>query len=248
MDLTRYQKLLLAILAGMLAFFGILLAVFRSHPRVLFEEGLLKVTEQDGQIVYSGSVHSTPVSITVTWPTNFRSVADFTIGTEIHDVCEVEYPLAPIKTSYGDTVDGIRVTKNGAVVFEGGYDPEGPFDSAAFYDADGNWDSQLGFRVYAGGIDPWYDYETTVYEAVRFALGAEANAAHGDPGLFAIAVILTIVLMVYIIFHRQLFRLRHMWARDPDPSEDYLSFERVIWAFCTGVTAILYIASMAEIS
>jgi len=102
-ELTRYQKLLLAVLAGMLVFFSVLLAVFRTHPKVLFDEGLLKVEEQEGQTIYSGRVHGTPVIITVAWPTNFLSVADFTIGTKIHDVCEVEYPLAPIKTSYGDT-------------------------------------------------------------------------------------------------------------------------------------------------
>jgi len=139
MELTRYQKFLLAALAGMLAFFGVLMAVFRTHPKVLFDEGLLKIEEQEGRTVYSGKVHGTPVSITVTCPTNFLSVAGFTIGTEIHDVCEVEYPLDSIKTQYGDTVSGIRVTKNGAVIFEGGYAPEGPFDGASFYDTDGNW-------------------------------------------------------------------------------------------------------------
>jgi len=248
MELTRYQKLLLALLAAMLAFFGVLMAIFRTHPKVLFDEGLLKIQEQEGQTVYSGRVHGTPVTITVSYPTNFLSVADFTIGTEIHDVCEVEYPLAPIKTSYGGTVGGIRVTKNGAVVFQGGYDPEGPFDGAVFYDEDGNLDPPLGIRFYSTGGDPWYGYETTAAEAVRFALGAEADAAHGDPDLFTVAVIGTIVTAVEIIFHKQLFRWQHRWARDPEPTEAYLTLERVASAVAVGIIAILYIVSMVKIS
>lgn len=248
MELTRYQKLLLAVLAGMLVFFSVLLAVFRTHPRVLFDEGLLKITEREGQTLYSGRVHGTPVSITVTYPANFLFVADFTIGTEIHDVCEVEYPLEPIKTSYGGTVGGIRVTKNGAVIFQGGYDPEGPFDGAAFYDADGNWHTPLSVRFYSTGADPWYGYETTAAEAVRFALGAEADSAHGDPDLFIVAVIGTIITAVEIIFHKQLFRWQHRWARDPEPTEAYLTFERVASAVAVGVIGILYIASMVKIS
>jgi len=49
MELTRYQKLLLAVLAGILVFFGVLMAVFRIHPKVLFDGGLLKIEEQAGQ-------------------------------------------------------------------------------------------------------------------------------------------------------------------------------------------------------
>jgi len=246
MELTRYQKLLLALLAGMLVFFGVLMAVFRTHPRVLFDEGLLKIEEQADQVIYSGGAHGTPVSIAVTYSTSFLSVADFTIGTEIHDVCEVEYPLEPIKTSYGDTVNGIRVTKNGTVIFEGGYAPEGPFDGASFCDTDGNWEPLFGLRAYTGG-DPWSGYETTAAEAVRFALGAEAGAAHGDPVLFAMAVLISVVLAVEIVFHKQLFRWEHRWARDPKPTEGYLAFERVVWAIFIGVTALLYIASMVKI-
>jgi len=140
------------------------------------------------------------------------------------------------------------VTKNGAVIFQGGYDPEGPFDGAAFYDADGNWHTPLSVRFYSTGADPWYGYETTAGEAVRFALGAEADAAHGDPVLFAMAAFLSVLLAVDIIFHKRLFRWHHRWARDPEPSEAYLSFERVIWAACIGVIAIVYIVSMVNIS
>ena len=34
MELTRFQKIMLAVLAGMLALFSVLMAVFRAHPGV----------------------------------------------------------------------------------------------------------------------------------------------------------------------------------------------------------------------
>ncbi len=246
MELTRYQKLLLAVLAGMLIVFGALLAALRARPGVLFEEGLLKIEEQEGRTVYSGRANGTMVTISVTHPTDILAVADFAIGREIHDVFEVEYPLAPVVTEEGDTVDGVRVTKNGEEIFRGGCDPEGPF-GASFYDADGNWDPSFGVRVYTTGGSYWDSYETDAYAAVRFALGPEADAARGDPLVFAMAAIISAVLAVDIVFHKQLFRWRHMWARDPEPSESYLTFERAVWAVCAAVIAVIYIVSMVRI-
>ena len=138
MQLTRFQKLMLAVTAGMFVFFGLLMIVFRTHPRVLFEESLLKTTEYENQTVYSGKAHGTPVTITVARaPGNaVLTTVDFTIGTEIHDVCEVEYPLEQIQTEFGYPVDGIRVTKNGEVLWEGGYDPDNEIGQ---FDADGKW-------------------------------------------------------------------------------------------------------------
>ena len=55
MELTRFQKILLAVLAAILVLFSVLMALFRTHPGVLFEESLLKIEERDGQTVYSGT-------------------------------------------------------------------------------------------------------------------------------------------------------------------------------------------------
>ena len=120
--LTGLQKLLLLILAGMLAGFSILMAVLRAHPGVRFVGGLLRAEAQEGQIVYSGKAHGDPVTVAVSFPTNFRTVVELAAGERLRDACEVEYPLEPIRTEHGNQVSGIRVTKNGQVLFEGGYD------------------------------------------------------------------------------------------------------------------------------
>lgn len=241
MELTRFQKILLAVLAGMAVFFGILMAVFRTHPGVLFEESLLKIEEREGETVYSGRAHGTPVTIAVTCPTNFEWDVEFTIGTEIHDICRVVYPTEPIRTEHGDSVGGILVTKNGETLFEGGYDPE----SGYWYDADGSWTSMLDIRGY--GSDPWQGYETTAVTAVRFAFGPETSA-RGAPALFGLAVFLTAFVMVYVLFWRTFFRWRHWAARDPEPSEGYLYFEQIGWVVLTVVIAIVYVIALSEIT
>ena len=244
MELTRFQKIMLAVLAGMLAVSGVLMAVFRARPGVLFEESLLKITEESGRTVYSGRVHGTPVTIAVTWPTNFKADVEFTIGTDIHDVCQVVYPTEKLQTERGNTVGGVLVTRNGETLFEGGYDPE---DEFGWYSKNGEWDplTSLQIRAYAGG-DPWSGYETTAADAVRFALGPETSA-HGDPALFAMAVFLTALAALEIVFHRALFRWRHWAARDPEPTEGYLALERAGWVIVTAVIAVVYIIALSEI-
>lgn len=245
MELTRFQKILLAVLAGMAVFFGILLVVFRTHPGVLFEESLLKIEEREGETVYSGRAHGTPVTIAVTCPTNFERDVEFTVGDRFHDVCQVFYPTAQIRTERGNSVGGIEIRKNGKLLFEGGYDPEDVF---GWYSKSGEWEPSANFQIrgYAGG-DTWSGYETTAADAVRFAFGPE-TAARGDPALFGLAVFLTAFAMAYVLFWRTFFRWRHWAARDPEPSEGYLYFEQIGWVVLTAVIAIVYVIALSEIT
>lgn len=244
MELTRFQKIMLAVVAGMLVFFSLLLLVFRGCPGVMFEESLLKITEYEGQTVYSGKARGTPVNISVTWPTNFRSVVEFTIGERFHDICEVEYPLEPIQTERGTTVNGIRVTKNGALIFQGGYDPDA--SGYGWFNENGKWTPKFGLRADYPN-DPWRDYETTEGDAARFAFGPD-SAAHGEPAVFAMAVFLSVILVVDILFHKELFRLRHWAARDPEPTEEYLAWERAGWVILAVIIAFVYIFALVQIS
>ena len=244
MELTRLQKLLLAALAVMLVVFSGLMAFSRTHPGVEFEEGLLKVTENGDQTLYTGKAHGTPVTITAAKPGGALTEVDFTIGEAIHDVCRVEYPLDILRTERGALVRGIRVSRNGETLFTGGYDPE---SELGWYDTEGQWSPQIDMRFSGGGSDPWYGYETGLNQIVRFAFGVEANAAHGDPLLFAMAVLLSILAAISILFHKTLFRWRHWAARDPEPSEGYLAMERVWWVAWTVIIGVFYIGALVKI-
>ena len=246
MELTRFQKAILAVMAGMLVLFGLLMIVFHIRPGVLFEDSLLKTTEYEDRTVYSGKAHDTPVTVTVTRdPGNTAlTTVDFTIGTEIHDVCGVEYPLAPIETKRGYSVDGIRITKNGAVLFDGGYDPE---SEMGWFDANGEFDPFFSVVMRAHVVyDPWYGYETSAYDAVRFALGP-STSAHGDLGQFALAVFLSALLALHVIFWRSFFRFGHRWARDPEPTVGYQTLEHISWVVLTVVIAAVYVNALVTI-
>ena len=242
MELTRCQKILLALLAGMLLAFSVLMTVFRTHPGVLFEGSLLKIEEREDQIVYSGRVRGGPVNVAVSWPTNFEADVEFIIGDRVHDTCRVEYPLEPVQTERGYPVNGIRVTKNGEPVFRGGYDPE---DEFGWFDASGEFIFPLDIWGYTAA-DPWNGFEVTPAMAARFAFGPD-TAAHGEPALFALAVFLTVLLAARIVFWKSLFRFEHRWARDPDPSEGHASLERLGWIVAAVIIAGIYIAAITAI-
>lgn len=244
MELTRYQKVILAVLGGMLVLFGALMWWFRAHPGVEFEEGLLKISGNEERTLYTGKVHGTPVSISVARRPEDPAQVDVTydIPGVTSDCYQIRYPLAPIKTEYGEAA-GIEIRKNGDMVFQGGYDPEEP---SGWYDQDGQWTPQIGVRFSVEGADPWYGYETSVYEAFSFAF-SPGSAARGDPLLFASALIISIITAAEVLFCRELFHWRHWGARDPEPTEEYMALERVLWAVMAGVAAVLYIAAMTKI-
>lgn len=244
MELTRFQKYTLIALGAMLVFFSALMLIFRLNPGVIFEESLLKISRNEDGAVYSGRAHGTPVTVTVTHPTEILSEVEFVIGTEFHDVFQVEYPLPTITAEGGFPVDGIRVTRNGALVFEGGYD-SGRDEFARWYTRDGEWDVSFNIRGYSSS-DPWNGYENTYKDAARFALGPDTSA-HGDLALYVFAVIITAVAAVDVLFWRQLFRFNHRWARDPEPTEGYETLEHIGWVVLAVIAAGFYITALVKI-
>lgn len=72
-------------------------------------------------------------------------------------------------------------------------------------------------------------------------------SARGDPALFGMAVFLTALLALKVVFHKTLFRWRHWAARNPEPTEEYLALERVGWVVFAIVIAVVYVISVTEI-
>lgn len=244
MELTKLQKILLAVLAAMLAVFGGMMAFSRAHPGVAFEEGLLKVSGNEERMLYSGKVQGAPVTIAVAHPGGALTEVDVTIGEKVHDVCRVEYPLDVIRTERGDLVRGIRIVRNGETLFEGGYDPESDY---GWYTSEGEWAPFGGISIRGSGEDPWDGYETDIHQIVRFAFGVEAQAAYGDPLMFFMAALLSVLAVIQILFHRTLFRWRHWGARDPEPTEAYLFLDKIGWIALILIAAGFYLGAMTTI-
>ena len=114
---TRLQKILLVLLAAMIVLFAILTGVSRAHKGVLFQESLLQKSESGGQTTYAGKLNGERVTIAVRPEEDATTTVEYTSDT-VHDIYQMEYPLAPIPTERG-MVDGIRIQPNGSVLFEG---------------------------------------------------------------------------------------------------------------------------------
>lgn len=223
---TRFQKAILMLLAVMIVLFGILTGVSRAHKGVLFEETLLKVSVLPDGTVYSGKAHGEPVTVIVTPGSGSATTVEFVIGDRFRDICSVEYPLADIRTEHGGTVPGIRILKNGAVLFEGGYDGS---EEYGWYDKDGAWKPMFNIGLQVGS-DPWSGYETTALSVMRFAQGPDLTA-RGSWLLYFLMVFLTLLLALDVAFPTVLFYMQHCCdVRDPEPSDFYLAMQKVGWA------------------
>lgn len=143
---TRLQKIVLLSLAVMTLAFGILTGVSKLHPGAQFGGTLFQPAQTEEKMTYTGKLRGEKVTISV-----WAEGADVTVVTcETEgwgsNVYRVEYPLDPIRAAdgfqKGEMVDGIRILKDGKVLFEGGYDPGGTMDVAVWYDLDGRWESE----------------------------------------------------------------------------------------------------------
>lgn len=224
---TKFQKIVLLILAAMAVLFAVLTAVSRSQKGAYFEETLLRPSYPAGNVtVYAGKAHGTPVDITVTRDSETRTAVEFLIEGVLDDVCVVEYPLAPIRTEDGYTVDGVRITKNGKLLFEGGYSAA---EIYGWYSPEGVHDMDGFVTVRAGTQDPWNGFEVDKNAALRFALGPELES-WGSWGLYFLLLVFTLFVALDAAFPRTVFYLQHCCdVRDPEPSDFYLACQKAGW-------------------
>ena len=237
---TRLQKILLVLLAAMIVLFAILTGVSRAHKGVLFQESLLQKSESGGQTTYAGKLNGERVTIAVRPEEDATTTVEYTSDT-VHDIYQMEYPLTPIPTERG-MVDGIRILKNGSVLFEGAYDRDASY---GWYDRDGQWDPGITITVSTGtaaGAPAGLDQ----YDVAYFADGPGLTA-RGSWGLYFIMVLFTLLVMLDVAFPRLLFYLQHCCdVRDPEPSDFYLAMQKVSWAVYPFLLLLGYIWALRQ--
>lgn len=224
---TKLQKIVLLILAAMAVLFAVLTGVSRTQKGAYFEEALLRPSYPAANIaVYAGKAHGTQVDITVTRESETRAAVEFCIEGVLDDVCVVDYPLAPLRTEDGYTVDGVRITKNGKPLFEGGYSAEAIY---GWYDLDGTLDMEGFITVRGGTEDPWRGFEVDRHHALRFARGPELES-RGSWALYFLLLFLTLLVALDAAFPMTMFYLQHCCdVRDPEPSDFYLACQKAGW-------------------
>ena len=239
---TLYQKIVLVILAAMMVVFGIVTAVHQSRKGIRFEEAFLRkeaVTDAD---CFTGKVSGEQVTI-LRWYGGENGTRTITlrVGERIHDTYTVYLgePMISLSITYSAVqVPTLRIFKNDRVIFKGGYWEE----TEAFFTPEGEFSGlNLDMTTYVAGADPWEDYTMPKGLLVQLALEPEL-VDRGDWRLYGVMVFFTLLTMVDVAFPYTIFRLRHRrWVKDPEPTEDYMSVQHLVWMIAIPVLLILYI-------
>ena len=241
---TLFQKILLAVLAGMILVFGIITAVNQSRPGIVFREDFLRkeaVTDADA---FTGKVDGESVTV-LRWygDENGTRTVTLRVGERIHDTYTVY--LGEPMISLSDTISGllvptVRITQNGEVIFEGGWQER----TGVFFTPEGEFSSvTIDGTMYGAGADPWEDYTVPKSFLMDVALGP-APVTRGDWGFYALAVLMTALAVVDVAFPSAIFRWRYRWrVKDPEPTDDYRSMQHLGWVIMIPVLLGFHIAA-----
>lgn len=226
---SALQKAVLISMAAMVVLFGVLMVAARFQKGVEFEGGLLRRTETEESVIYNGKVRGEQVEITVraAGSGNLTEV-DFRIGNRIQDDCTLETGLPPIQADQLGPVEHIRITRNGQLLFEGGYTAE---HDMGWYDLEGNWApfSGLEATLRTSGENYWDSYKTSAGTILAFARGPE-RTARGSWMLYFTMLLFSGLLALDAAYPLALFRWQHMCdVKDPEPSDFYLGMQRAGW-------------------
>ena len=219
---TRLQKAVLVILAVMVVLFGVLTAFSRSREGVAFEGTLLTASREGGVSAYSGKAAGQGVTVTAE-----EDTVTYDVEGRQRVVYQVEYPLEPIPAAdgpaAGETVPGIRILRDGALWFTGGYDEGG------WYASDGSFDSGIVIHTPVDPSEPAVPEDLTRRQILAFAQGPELTA-RGSWLLYGLLVFLTGLAALGTAFPMTLFHLQHACdVRDPEPTDLYMTMQRVGW-------------------
>ena len=247
----KFQKVMLCLLAAMVILFAILMGMSRCRLGVEFHESLLEMQGTAENAAYSGKAQGADVSIVVSRSDETTVGLSFEIGEHVHDTCLVEYPLEPIQTEHGQK-PGLRVSRNGEVVFEGAYDPADYSEGIGYvlYDQDGQFtfSHALSVHVYGGGNDYWEHYEPGVDTILRFANGPELTA-RGDWLGFFVACFAVLMAAILTVFPYELFLMKHHWyVENPEPTDFYYLSIRVSSVLLAGMALIAFLFALRTIS
>ena len=246
---SKLQKIVLIALAAMAVVFALLTLFLHTQKGVEFEDGFLRLSDgAAGSAVtaYTGKLRGEQVEITVNRAAgeNLTEVV-VQIGDRIRDVCTLEIGLPPIQAEQLGPVEHIRITKNGRLLFEGGYDPDHDY---GWYDLDGSWDpfSVSVSRAYSPD-DYWDHYETDAGTIRRFAQGPE-RVSRGSWGLYFAMLLFSALLALDAAYPLVLFRWQHMCdVKDPEPSDFYLGMQRAGWCVYPFLLLIGYIFALCQL-
>lgn len=237
-DLSKLQKGILTALLAMTVLFAVLTGVVRSQKGVQFGDTLLRIEGMEEATVYTGTIRREPVTIRV--PKGGEFVVEYIIEGSRHDVYTVKYPLESVQTEHG-RIPGIHILRNGMTMFRGAYDPDG--EILSWFNMDGEWEPPVTVQH----DSHWDAHELTIGNVMYFLHGPELTA-RGSWGYYLLIVLMTALLAFDVWYPTALFYMQHACdVRDPEPSDFYITSQKISWVVYTCGLLIAHIYILTHI-
>ena len=222
---TRYQNIVLIILAAIIVAFGALLIYNRTQPGIQFRDGYLKQEVTAEYTVYSGICKGEDTAIYVTEKT------DGTLVQILAGSHRWEYLVSSWEGStnhYSGNKPVLISDVAGNEIFRGYLTKNDHLTDEQSKITPDSFDIYV-YTEY-GNKSVWDDYTPSKLFVVNTALGRNLDY-RGSIGLFALMLIAALIFAVDVLFPEFWFQLKHMLdVRNPEPSDFYIAMQRLGWA------------------
>lgn len=236
---TRYQNIILAILAVITIAFGALLFYNRTQPGIQFRSAFLKQDIRAENTVYYGSCEGEKVAIYVT-DMDTCTCVQIVAGEQNWSYYVFPWKGETTDRAYQNDTPIIITDQDGKTIFKG-YLSGGSY--RYLIDENGKMDSDsFGVFVYTGydRKGPWEDYTPSKHFVAELATDPDL-VSRGSIGLYFLMIFLTFLVAVDVIVPDLFFQLHHILSvRDPEPSDFYIAVQRLSWAVSPVLLAVGY--------
>ena len=218
---SKLQIVSLCVLLAMAILFAGLIAISRQTKGIFYKESFSKFEQQDGRDVYTGKIKGEHVTI-LCYEDGNVDIVEFFAGTHYQQTGRVEHLSDTIVTEFEQEIPHIRIFRNDALLFDGGYDE----NMKMFFDENGELASMVSVKVYPSD-DPWHEYEFTAGNIYYLTNDPELTV-RGNWVIYAVMVFISLLFAAEIAFPETLFYLNHFLSvRDPEPSDFFWAMHNI---------------------
>lgn len=242
-ELSSFQRVLLAILAGMILGFGIATPIVSARKGIEYRNTLLYLTQEGEVRRYAGRIDGARTEFIV----NPDGTVEYHWGEEVYGPYQVWEDPAAAPEAF---MTGLEIRQGSQTLFRGGLrGGEWPM----LYGEDGTPDQFLeitygtsGGKVYKDGkeLTPRDLHEPGLTTVANLALGEPELAHRGNFGLYLLVTLMPAAVMFGICFWKRLFYHRmSLTVQNPDgvePSDYYLFTQNAGWVVLAAASGVLY--------
>lgn len=246
--LNKYQTCILIFQVVLLIVFTAVYIAVSSQEGFSYQDTILQPHEDNGTTVYSGRLNGEPASFTVTPD----KAVTFSYAEKVYGpyTAKEDASAIPSDKEFANSMTGVEICEGNEIFFRGGFlelSDDGP--GILLFHEDGSAYIQVTAAVTFGAVydgdgnevDPM---EPSVYTILQLMSGPELTTRGAWP-MWILAVFLSVITVINMLFADELFRWRLMFyvdnADQMEPSEWAISARYISWTVCSAAILILYI-------